>query len=81
MDINAFFEKVIGNQNKDERVAKYLLARGFLIEKMGDSWYLSDNSHSRDIDDLNRILVKKHIGKIDEKRKIHQQYSTRVFLS
>lgn len=67
--MDRFFETLI-NSTADEkmRAIQYLLCRGFLLEKKGNQWYLSDNSHEKDISDINQILQKYKIGEINKRR-------------
>lgn len=65
-----FFDILINTTDEILCAVNMLMIRGFLIDKKDDGWYMSDNSHIRDLSDLNNILTQNHLGEVDKNGKI-----------
>ena len=60
-----FFEHICRNCiTEEEKIVAILLARGFLIEKTGGRYYLSDNAHAEDARYLAKAIEDYNIGKV-----------------
>ena len=59
---------------KMNRLIELLQRRGFLIDELEGSYYLSDNASSGDVDYLNKILHENNIGYVDSSRRIHIEH-------
>ena len=66
MSREQFFEKICTNCHNDiERTIALLELRGFLLYKTNNGYFLSNNSHEKDIFYLEEILKKYNIGTVE----------------
>lgn len=60
-----FFDHICRNCiTEEEKIVAILIARGFLIEKTGGRYYLSDNAHAEDARYLAKAIEDYNIGKV-----------------
>ena len=60
-----FFEHICRNCiTEEEKIFAILVARGFLIEKIGSRYYLSDNAHAEDARYLAKAIEVYNIGEV-----------------
>ncbi len=72
---NGFLESVVGvdASSKEEAIIDILIARGFLIDRFEDGWYLSDNADYKDAEDLAAGLAEHNIGRVVYDSKYYEE--------